>query len=476
MNREQLRAHLLRNIDSSIRNGDEYVRKVRKEQEEAVADTQEVQTPSISLTSGATEQPSTDAKLAQLLLKVVRDNGKVEQIIADPKLTIEYKKSLIYNWNSVLERLKNVKNTSMSIDEFQSFLVAIAKANLASEHVFNTVSNKNEDQPPTEQPKGKDKDKLETEPVDKKQEKYNSMLTYILNDNRLQMESSSEPLHPEASQYLNIDAVKRAVRMLAKIDKCPFNIAYAKTGVADATISKELNEENWKRMTGLSMTRRNLINDVYNRYIKQVTSYKQIMKLPFKSAYEIVKAVYRDRKRSAPSQSTSTASAAATAAASVDDEATFAPTVQGSGLTGAMNRLTFGRFYVPRDRLNMNVIEVRYTKSRHLANMKPCLVSARFRELVEDVAKGTFDRADIAKLSQKENALFRHIMPMLGLEIHHDDNDVYMQRFKIIQGEIQAGNRNRDVLKEANDYLLHFLHTNQITRHTFNTIRNQLDL
>lgn len=118
----------------------------------------------------------------------------------------------------------------------------------------------------------------------------------------------------------------------------------------------------------------------------------------------------------------------------------------------------FGRFFINLNALNKNTLIVRYKSGAGVPTIPKQNVTNEFKLLVS----GLFDTKKVdynigAKLSKTEKDLFFNLMKRSGLSqqfdlkpslIEFSDDDLKTQ-FKILQGEIIAGNSNNEILSNA---------------------------
>lgn len=173
----------------------------------------------------------------------------------------------------------------------------------------------------------------------------------------------------------------------------------------------------------------------------------------------------------------------------IDQElpALLAPTVgavTGTGLRKSKNgsqyeqQLCNGKYYINRKKLSANVLEIRYTKNRHLIPIKSQIVGKALKSIIEVIIdNNNLDKAKYERLTKLEQNLLRSLLPYLGRDIDDvDDDEAFYDRFDVIRGELLSGNDNKMLKREAKQYLLHAVNTGKISRTNFNQMITDLDL
>jgi hypothetical protein len=140
--------------------------------------------------------------------------------------------------------------------------------------------------------------------------------------------------------------------------------------------------------------------------------------------------------------------------------------------------LVNNKYFINRKKLNANVLEIRYTKNRHLIPIKSQIVGKNLRTLIENIIDSNeLDKQQYEKLTKMEQNLLRSLLPYLGRDIDEvDDDEAFYDRFDVIRGELLSGNDNKALKREAKQYLMHALNTGKISRTHFNQMLIDLDL
>ena len=150
----------------------------------------------------------------------------------------------------------------------------------------------------------------------------------------------------------------------------------------------------------------------------------------------------------------------------------------GGNLSQYEQPLVNNKYFINRKKLNANVLEIRYTKNRHLIPIKSQIVGKKLRLIIETIIDNNhLDKKQYEQLTKMEQNLLRSLLPYLGRDIDDvDDDEAFYDRFDVIRGELLSGNDNRALKREAKQYLMHALNTGKISRTHFNQMLIDLDL
>jgi len=129
-----------------------------------------------------------------------------------------------------------------------------------------------------------------------------------------------------------------------------------------------------------------------------------------------------------------------------------------------------GKYYIDLKKLDINILEIRYTKNKHLASIRPIGITNDFKKIVIDLMNDDEVSAKaIQDLSPKETHLLKTISYFFGVnvdDVTQKSNEIG-EKWAIIQGELRAGNDNVALKKQARDMLLYFVEINKINRHDY---------
>lgn len=515
MNSVELRKHLLEQLQNDKKNENKFMNAFKNKLSEAqnsinalMAENQ----PLIKLNANTPNNTDSNIniQLIEAFYPYIKDYAKIDTVFSDPDITEEFKKAILYNFKTQVEpRLENIKNKSISVDEFQNFLKNLAKDLLANEAVFTTAKNSTASSILN--------NVIKT--PDEKQAFVELAIESLVKDNNRKITESTYNLEGNL-QTLSRDKTIDLFTALAKIDRncTSFYIATQQQYPDDKDRFKTQNGYLSDTLitsmkTYLTAKTRNVatIKSIYKHYLDEVKTYDKQSSLNAVDIYSNIKKVYTIREKTidpsdlsgknpatAATVSTATASAlpsvpqtpstpsefstpASTPASYAGIIASPPPASRTRNKTGSgievKHQNVNGKYYIDRSKLKKNVLEIRYVKNRHLIPVKPHVISAKFRNIIENHLQGEFKASDTYDLTAKEKHLLVMVAPYLNINKDDlDENNEYHDRFEVIRGSILAGNNNESIKKEARKYLLHAYQTGQINRMTYTTMIEELDL
>jgi len=135
------------------------------------------------------------------------------------------------------------------------------------------------------------------------------------------------------------------------------------------------------------------------------------------------------------------------------------------------------KYFIDMKKLGGSVLDIRYTKNRHMIPIKQQVLSGPMKGMVEKLVGGEIDRNNYGKLTNIDKHLYRSLLKYFDQDPNDiNDEDAFHDRFEVIKGEIASGNDNASLKKEAKAYLVHAMQIGMINRNTFNTLIVELDL
>jgi hypothetical protein len=126
------------------------------------------------------------------------------------------------------------------------------------------------------------------------------------------------------------------------------------------------------------------------------------------------------------------------------------------------------KYYIDPAKLQMNQLEVRYIKNKHLSFLKPQFVSPEFTQVINSIlTTKSVPEATYSKLENKEKNLLKNLIRMFNLNqvIKLQDDAEFEKEFKLLLGEFLAGNDNVEVKNRLKAYILHAIDIGMLTRH-----------
>lgn len=464
MNSNELRKHLLEQLQKDKQHEAKFMNAFRNKLSDAqgaMLSLNNENKPSIDLVSNArTTDNNIDTQLIEALFPYIKDYGKIDTVLADPDITMEFKKAMLYNFKTEVEpRLENIKNKKISVDEFQNYLKNMAKDLLANEAVFTTAVNTNATT-------------LSAFVINSNEDKkkfVNNAIDKMTQDNDIKIANS--PINLDIYLSKTKEELSQLAIALSKIDRNFTSLYLATEVVFPADEKSRLKEKlgyisdtssvvsSYFRNTKLLI---NKAKEVYKHYFDEVKSYALQKALDPIDIYTNIRKIYSVREKTLTSSTISTPTASA---------------VAGSGISVKHQNIN-NKYYIDRSKLNKNILEIRYVKNRHLIPVKPQVISSKFKSILESkLNNGNFNPKDTYELVPKEKHLIQVIAPYLNIDKNDiDESDEYHQRFEVIRGSILAGNNNESIKKEARKYLLHAYKMGQINRMSYLTMIEELDL
>jgi hypothetical protein len=141
------------------------------------------------------------------------------------------------------------------------------------------------------------------------------------------------------------------------------------------------------------------------------------------------------------------------------------------------NSYDLGKFYLDKNKFDNDLLELRYKKNKHIAQIKPMYLTGDLKKVVKDLIHNkTLNKTDYEKLSNIDKNTIRALNHKLGFGININHDDTLDKRFEIIRGEILAGNTNLSLKNEAKRYLLHALRIGKLPRNVCYDLMMELDI
>lgn len=483
-----------------------------------------------------------NTQLIEALYPYIKDYSKIDVVLSDPELDEELKKAILYNFKTEIEpRLENIKNKRITIDEFQNYLKNMAKDLLANETVFTTAKNTNAktwSDISVSTAEGRQQFVANVIPIltadnISKITTSREVELNISNPDKLTKKDMINLIKEYAKIDQNATTLYVSIKV-ALVDKhkksMPINIkpsGFLKPQIIEPLEKlykpelQDVLETYLDEIKTYSIQLNNIdMNSLYNNInkvyrMRQKTLDPTIstsisstvpLSLPTQSsaqppALQPTQQINTQQPTSPPPKPPKPSPAKQPAIAQPDtaqpdtappttaqlpsntmttrsrSKATGSTKTTGSGIE-LIHQNVNNKYYVDRSKLKRNVLEIRYVKNRHLIPVKPHVISAKFRNIVEKALSGNqFNPKNTYDLTPKEKHLLITVAPYLNISRDDiDDDDEYHDRFEVIRGSILAGNNNESIKKEARKYLLYAYNTGQINRLTYTNMIEELDL
>lgn len=146
----------------------------------------------------------------------------------------------------------------------------------------------------------------------------------------------------------------------------------------------------------------------------------------------------------------------------------------------ASEKVVNNKYYVNEDLLkNHGILEIRYVKNRHLAHVKPPMLSEKCKGCVTDMINGGKIKSDhFVSLNQFEKDLLRKIDKLFNTnqDLNDDDEENFHKNFELLKGSYLAGNDSHMVKQQLRQYINHAYEIGKISRYNRDKILMELKL
>ena len=132
--------------------------------------------------------------------------------------------------------------------------------------------------------------------------------------------------------------------------------------------------------------------------------------------------------------------------------------------------MKFGKVYITADQLYFNnLLGIRNKSNRQVTGIPNVMVSDTLVHLIFKILDGSnITKSDLSVLKPHEKIIYDKLMKLSGLHksmVNSVDETLseMKKRLELISGEIEAGNNNKELLKEAHGILFSMAQMNVIT-------------
>ena len=135
-------------------------------------------------------------------------------------------------------------------------------------------------------------------------------------------------------------------------------------------------------------------------------------------------------------------------------------------------------YFIDTNKLNNNVLEVRYNKNRHLTNIKSQIIGNGVKNIIHNIINDdTMNEKEYHELTENEKHLIRTILNMLEKShlIKNKDQE-FNEKFQILLGSYNAGNNSEILKNQLRQYIIHAMKLGIIPRNTGNAMLLELSL
>ena len=150
----------------------------------------------------------------------------------------------------------------------------------------------------------------------------------------------------------------------------------------------------------------------------------------------------------------------------------------GSGILRPTEKQIHKKYFIDTNKLNNNVLEIRYNKNRHLTNVKTQVIGNGVKNIIHDITNNdNMNEKDYHVLTEHEKHLIRTILNML--EKSHllgSADEQFNSKFQILLGEYNAGNNSEVLRNQLKQYIIHAMKLGIIPRNTGNAMLLEMSL
>jgi len=136
------------------------------------------------------------------------------------------------------------------------------------------------------------------------------------------------------------------------------------------------------------------------------------------------------------------------------------------------------KMYIDRAKLDRdNIVEIRYRRSRHISTIRPEVVSDPVKIIVDHmIDHKEIPKDEFLKLTSNHEKHYvlslAHKMDVPNDLLHHADS--YDREFKVLWGELQAGNSSIEIRKKLRAYIRSAYVTGKLSKAAYNDMLAEL--
>ena len=115
------------------------------------------------------------------------------------------------------------------------------------------------------------------------------------------------------------------------------------------------------------------------------------------------------------------------------------------------------KYFIDTNKLNNNVLEVRYNKNRHLTGIKTQIIGSGVKNIINKIINNhNMDQTEYDDLTENEKHLIRTILNMLEKShLLSKKDEEFNEKFQILLGSYNAGNNSEILKTQLRQYILH---------------------
>jgi len=136
------------------------------------------------------------------------------------------------------------------------------------------------------------------------------------------------------------------------------------------------------------------------------------------------------------------------------------------------------KYFIDTNKLNNNVLEVRYNKNRHLTGIKTQIIGSGVKNIISNIINDNeMDEKEYHELTDSERHLIRTILNMLEKShLIKNKDEEFNEKFQILLGSYNAGNNSEILKNQLRQYIIHAMKLNIIPRNTGHQMLLELSL
>jgi uncharacterized protein YegP (UPF0339 family) len=150
----------------------------------------------------------------------------------------------------------------------------------------------------------------------------------------------------------------------------------------------------------------------------------------------------------------------------------------GTGLLKQTEKKLNKKYFIDTNKLNNNVLEVRYNKNRHLTGIKTQIIGSGVKNIISNIINDdNMNEKEYDNLSDNERHLIRTILNMLEKShLIKNKDEEFNEKFQILLGSYNAGNNSEILKNQLKQYVLHGMRLNIIPRNMGHSMLIELSL
>jgi hypothetical protein len=148
-----------------------------------------------------------------------------------------------------------------------------------------------------------------------------------------------------------------------------------------------------------------------------------------------------------------------------DENTIVEETKEGHGLKPSEKQI-HKKYFIDTQKLNNNILELRYAKNRHLTNIKSQFIGHGVKNIIHSIINdNNMNQNEYHVLTEQEKHLIRTILHMLDkAHLLSNADEAFNERFQILLSEYNAGNNSEILRNQIKQYILHAMKLNMIGR------------